>query len=189
MGRNLFNNCLKGILKGKTRVLVTHQLQYLSEVDRILVLKETSHGGTVAEFGNTSFHFIYFICLQVKLLTLLYEGTFPELMARSSEFTKIIHDHVQNEQEQQEEKVPVLTESEEAQFTNAQGATVSASTTGIDEKEEKKESKKQVKLSEEEAVVKGAPKKLMTVEERRVGHIGATTYKNYLSAFPGINNF
>jgi hypothetical protein len=52
VGRNLFDQCLKGILKEKTRVLITHQLQYLSEVDRILVLKEAPSGSTVAEFGT-----------------------------------------------------------------------------------------------------------------------------------------
>jgi ABC transporter len=52
VGRNLFNDCLKGTLQGKTRILITHQLQYLSGVDRILILKETPMGGTVAEFGT-----------------------------------------------------------------------------------------------------------------------------------------
>ncbi|XP_033225085.1 probable multidrug resistance-associated protein lethal(2)03659 isoform X2 [Belonocnema kinseyi] len=38
VGRKIFEDCICGYLKGKTRILVTHQLQYLKTVDRILVL-------------------------------------------------------------------------------------------------------------------------------------------------------
>ena len=41
VGRHLFDQAVKSFLKGKIRVLVTHQLQYLTNaVDKILVLKE-----------------------------------------------------------------------------------------------------------------------------------------------------
>ncbi|XP_017337542.1 multidrug resistance-associated protein 4 isoform X1 [Ictalurus punctatus] len=40
VGRHLFDHCICGILKKKTRILVTHQLQYLKAADHILVLKE-----------------------------------------------------------------------------------------------------------------------------------------------------
>ncbi|KAJ8304060.1 hypothetical protein KUTeg_017643 [Tegillarca granosa] len=40
VGHHLFNKCICKYLKGKTRILVTHQLQYLKAVDRIIVLKE-----------------------------------------------------------------------------------------------------------------------------------------------------
>jgi len=39
VGRHLFDKAVKGFLRDKIRVLVTHQLQYLKEVDQILVLK------------------------------------------------------------------------------------------------------------------------------------------------------
>lgn len=44
----VFEKCIKAELKGKTRVLVTNQLHFLSEVDRILVV----HDGTVKEEGT-----------------------------------------------------------------------------------------------------------------------------------------
>ena len=50
VGRTVFNNCIKHALQGKTRVLVTHQLQYLSKVDHIIVVSN----GTIVEQG--SFH-------------------------------------------------------------------------------------------------------------------------------------
>lgn len=39
---HLFHNCISTYLKGKTRVLVTHQLQYAPLVDKIFVLDNVS---------------------------------------------------------------------------------------------------------------------------------------------------
>ena len=39
VGRHLFDKSINGFLRNKIRVLVTHQLQYLQEVDQIVVLK------------------------------------------------------------------------------------------------------------------------------------------------------
>ncbi|XP_071838678.1 ATP-binding cassette sub-family C member 4-like isoform X3 [Apostichopus japonicus] len=48
VGRHLFDRCIKGILRNKAVILVTHQLQYLSEMDKIVVLKE----GQVTSMGS-----------------------------------------------------------------------------------------------------------------------------------------
>lgn len=40
VGKHIFEKCIKGFLKEKTVVFVTHQLQYLSQVDHILVVKD-----------------------------------------------------------------------------------------------------------------------------------------------------
>ena len=40
VGKKIFDHCLSKMLKNKTRILVTHQLQYLPAVDRIYVLKD-----------------------------------------------------------------------------------------------------------------------------------------------------
>ncbi len=42
VGRHIFNNAINGFLRGKTRILVTHQLQYLKDVDQILILEHVS---------------------------------------------------------------------------------------------------------------------------------------------------
>lgn len=39
VGRHLFDQAINGFLRNKIRVLVTHQLQYLRDVDQILALK------------------------------------------------------------------------------------------------------------------------------------------------------
>jgi len=40
VGERIMKNCILGYLKEKTRILVTHALQYLKFVDRIIILKE-----------------------------------------------------------------------------------------------------------------------------------------------------
>ncbi|XP_068447107.1 ATP-binding cassette sub-family C member 4-like [Clinocottus analis] len=40
VGRHIFEKCICGLLKNKSRILVTHQLQYLKAADQIVVLKE-----------------------------------------------------------------------------------------------------------------------------------------------------
>ncbi|KAL5715506.1 Canalicular multispecific organic anion transporter 1 [Ranunculus cassubicifolius] len=48
VGRQVFDKCIKEELKGKTRVLVTNQLHFLPQVDKILLV----HEGTIKEEGT-----------------------------------------------------------------------------------------------------------------------------------------
>ncbi|KAJ6979599.1 ABC transporter C family member 2-like isoform X1 [Populus alba x Populus x berolinensis] len=48
VGRQVFDKCIKGELSRKTRILVTNQLHFLSQVDRIILV----HEGTVKEEGT-----------------------------------------------------------------------------------------------------------------------------------------
>jgi ATP-binding cassette, subfamily C (CFTR/MRP), member 1 len=65
VGRHLFDKCVLGLLGSKTRVLVTHQLQYLPAADEVLVLRE----GRIAE-----------------------RGTYAELAARGVDFHRLVGD-------------------------------------------------------------------------------------------------
>ncbi|CAI5520236.1 unnamed protein product, partial [Closterium sp. Naga37s-1] len=38
VGRHLFEQCIRGVMQGRPRIVVTHQLQYLPSCDRVLVL-------------------------------------------------------------------------------------------------------------------------------------------------------
>ncbi|KDR20353.1 putative multidrug resistance-associated protein [Zootermopsis nevadensis] len=40
VGKHLFNDCIVSYLKNKTRILVTHQLQYLRDADHIVILND-----------------------------------------------------------------------------------------------------------------------------------------------------
>ena len=45
VGRQLFERCVCGLLGSKTRVLVTHQLQFMKDVQTIVVLAHGSIAG------------------------------------------------------------------------------------------------------------------------------------------------
>lgn len=48
VGKELFENCISGFLRDKTCILITHQLQYLKDVDHIIILED----GEVKAEGN-----------------------------------------------------------------------------------------------------------------------------------------
>ncbi|KAJ1414206.1 P-loop containing nucleoside triphosphate hydrolase [Sesbania bispinosa] len=54
VARQVFDKCIKGELRGKTRVLVTNQLHFLSQVDRIILIHEgmVKEEGTFEELSN-----------------------------------------------------------------------------------------------------------------------------------------
>ncbi|ODM95243.1 Multidrug resistance-associated protein 1 [Orchesella cincta] len=70
VGKHIFEKVLgpKGLLRKKTRVLVTHGIQYLPNVDNIIVLKD----GQISE-----------------------EGTYKELLARKGAFAEFLRQHIE----------------------------------------------------------------------------------------------
>ncbi|XP_074025677.1 probable multidrug resistance-associated protein lethal(2)03659 isoform X3 [Leptinotarsa decemlineata] len=77
VGKELFEQCITGYLKNKIVVLVTHQIQYLQEVDHILFLED----------GNPK------------------TGTFRELQASGLDFTKMLGEVVQEEEKKEESEI------------------------------------------------------------------------------------
>uniref|UniRef100_A0A2H8TSM5 Putative multidrug resistance-associated protein lethal(2)03659 n=1 Tax=Melanaphis sacchari TaxID=742174 RepID=A0A2H8TSM5_9HEMI len=63
VGKHLFEICIKGYLKEKTCILITHQLQYLTKVDRIVLMENAN---------------------------ILAEGSYQELQASGLDFTKLL---------------------------------------------------------------------------------------------------
>lgn len=43
VAKRLFEDCINGYLKDKTRILVTHQIQFLKNADGIICLDEVCH--------------------------------------------------------------------------------------------------------------------------------------------------
>ena len=40
VGKTIFEDCINGLLKEKTRILVTHHVQYLKQVDTVILLTD-----------------------------------------------------------------------------------------------------------------------------------------------------
>ncbi|KAB0797841.1 hypothetical protein PPYR_08834 [Photinus pyralis] len=75
VGKDLFDKCINGYLKGKTVLLVTHQLQFLKDVDSIIILEN----GTVKA-----------------------QGTFDELQESGLDFAKLLKRDDEKEEETEE---------------------------------------------------------------------------------------
>lgn len=71
VGKQLFENCISGFLKEKTCILVTHQLQYLKDVDHIIILES----GVVKA-----------------------EGTYNELQESGLDFAKLLEKETEEEE-------------------------------------------------------------------------------------------
>uniref|UniRef100_A0A146LYI9 Cystic fibrosis transmembrane conductance regulator n=6 Tax=Lygus hesperus TaxID=30085 RepID=A0A146LYI9_LYGHE len=59
VGKHLFEDCIAGFLSGKTVILVTHQIQYLESVDKIILLENGSvkMAGTFREMKKSGLDF------------------------------------------------------------------------------------------------------------------------------------
>ncbi|KAF5918368.1 hypothetical protein HPG69_011808 [Diceros bicornis minor] len=79
VGRHIFENVIgpKGLLKNKTRLLVTHGISYLPQVDVIIVMS----GGKISEMGS-----------------------YQELLARDGAFAEFLRTYASAEQEQAEQE-------------------------------------------------------------------------------------
>ncbi|KAJ3036950.1 hypothetical protein HDV00_002198 [Rhizophlyctis rosea] len=88
VGRWLFEKCICGAMSDKTRVLVTHQLHFLTGVDYIIMLD----GGQIVE-----------------------EGTFEELMGRSGgKVRELMREYGAQQEKEREEEEAVREEEEKA---------------------------------------------------------------------------
>uniref|UniRef100_A0A8D2DHH8 Multidrug resistance-associated protein 1 n=1 Tax=Sciurus vulgaris TaxID=55149 RepID=A0A8D2DHH8_SCIVU len=88
VGKHIFDNVVgpKGMLKGKTRLLVTHSVSYLPQVDVIIVMS----GGKVSEMGS-----------------------YQELLARDGAFAEFLRTYASAEQEQAAEDSSKVVDPEE----------------------------------------------------------------------------
>ncbi|KAF9973525.1 hypothetical protein BGZ73_003215 [Actinomortierella ambigua] len=157
VGKYLFKHCIKGALDGKTRVLVTHQLHVLPEVDYVVCMKN----GEIVE-----------------------QGTFQQLMDDQGEFAELMKAHGGMEDEDTaaaDADADVNTEAGSlTEKAEEQSKTVGSS--GDPEKEElKKDTQESKKSDTPKAPVKG----LMQTEERSTGSVSGKIYKEYFRATGG----
>ncbi|XP_061370037.1 ABC transporter C family member 2-like isoform X2 [Gastrolobium bilobum] len=95
VARQVFDKCIKGELRGRTRVLVTNQLHFLSQVDRIILV----HDGTVKE-----------------------EGTFEELTNQGPLFQKLMENAGKMEEYEEEKEDIETTDQKSSSKQVANGA-------------------------------------------------------------------
>ena len=167
VGKRLWEDCVLETLKDRTRVMATHQLHVLPDVDYILCMKN----GAIAE-----------------------EGTFKDLMAKEGgEFSALMAQYGGLEDEDNEPEIQMQSQGRALlEITNTFLSTIG--TYGCDEagSSQEKKSLADTKMAldyietggKEELTVaaKQAQKKLMSEEERESGAVKGNVYKGYLQA-------
>ncbi|KAF9970265.1 hypothetical protein BGZ73_007064 [Actinomortierella ambigua] len=88
VGRSLFQNCIKEFLRGKARVLVTHQLQYIQDCDNVLVLEqgEVTHQGRVDDVMRQ----------EVVVETVVEDGASVKSVKRRAKFVQVLREFAKN---------------------------------------------------------------------------------------------
>ncbi|KAF5294187.1 hypothetical protein FQR65_LT10898 [Abscondita terminalis] len=85
VGKQLFDDCISRFLHNKIRILITHQLQYLKEADRILIFKE---GKIIAD------------------------GTYQQLRTSGLDFAKMLEEFQAGEEDEEKRKIRSRQNSE-----------------------------------------------------------------------------
>ncbi|XP_044271381.1 multidrug resistance-associated protein 1 isoform X1 [Tribolium madens] len=175
VGKHIFDKVIgpEGLLRHKTRVLVTHGITYLPQTDKILVLKD----GEVSE-----------------------SGTYQELLDKKGAFSEFLLQHI-NEVEEDEEELDVLKSqlsgtavSEEINkklSRHRSRVSESVSETGSDQTSLSLQRQKSVESTdkslrhrsssvEETKKVKGD--KLIEIEKAETGSVKWIVYKHYLKS-------
>lgn len=162
VGRHLFDECINGELRGKTRVLVTHQLQYVEAADKIAVISN----GSIGSFG-----------------------TFKELRAQGVDFSQFKHEEEVDEPSVNETSsliTPPITTSTISKDTIQNGAANGKlSILQKNEKESKLSEKTPLlgKTEKTKAAHSSGSSTLVKQEHRAVGKVRSSLYFAYFKAW------
>lgn len=95
VGKHLFDDCITGFLKDKTVVLVTHQLQYLKNVDQLILLNNVScEFFWKAEPSTPKTMVIFGCCFQGAVEA---EGNFVQLQKSGLDFARLLQEPSPND--------------------------------------------------------------------------------------------
>ncbi|KAI1315767.1 hypothetical protein EDD11_000370 [Mortierella claussenii] len=99
VGRALFDNCINGLLKGKARVLVTHQLQYIKDCENVIVLEhgQVTHTGRVDDVMQQ----------EVEVEKVIDDGQSIKSVKTRAKFVDVLREFAK--------KAPEVTEDEDTQ--------------------------------------------------------------------------
>eukprot|EP00795_Rhopilema_esculentum_P002810 gene2810-1037_t len=90
VGRHLFNDCIMEYLAKKPRILVTHQLQYLTDADHIIALSEGKciGQGTFAELVDMGIDFMSLLANEDDVDSAIESDTEPSFETRKRRFSQ-----------------------------------------------------------------------------------------------------
>ncbi|ELR47159.1 Multidrug resistance-associated protein 9 [Bos mutus] len=160
VGKHVFEECIKKALRGKTVVLVTHQLQFLESCDEVILLED----GEICE-----------------------KGTHKELMEERGRYAKLIHNlrGLQFKDPEHMYDAAAVEALKESPFERNEDADLSLFLTLVlapgDEKREGKESETESEFVD----IKVPPHQLIQTESPREGTVTWKTYHTYIKASGG----
>ncbi|XP_022162516.1 probable multidrug resistance-associated protein lethal(2)03659 [Myzus persicae] len=106
VGKHLFDKCIKGYLKEKTCILITHQIQYLSNVDQIVLMENAN---------------------------ILTEGSYQELQSSGLDFTKLLRSSEETTTDGEIEKINATNKSLEQLSCLSRQESLKSISSSIDE--------------------------------------------------------
>ena len=169
VGAAIFKNCILGSVRHKTRLLVTHQLQYAQFADQVLFMQD----GRITE-----------------------QGTFEQLISNNKGFAQLIasyggganegSDDIEQAEDERKQHETAMgdDEKQQQQLTKPKAARQRSQPNGR-RGSLKKENEELEKLKKANKQLQKAAGALMTVEERSTGGIGWPVYKYYFSSMGG----
>jgi ABC-type multidrug transport system fused ATPase/permease subunit len=162
VGKRLWEDCVLHELSNKTRVIATHQLHVLPDVDYVVCMKH----GHIAE-----------------------QGTFRELMSnQQGDFFKLMkqygghhhHDEDESGGYRSRRRVLIRSKSSTGQIVTAAGTTPTATTTTEDDDDlTVLQETDEVVSEEDDESTKEIPKGQMMDEERASGAVSKSVYREY----------
>lgn len=170
VGAQVFKKCFQQHLRGKTRILVTHQLSILREVDRVIVMDQLKDGKC---------------CIKDQ-------GTISELIRRGLDFSSIDNDgeesnngnespHAEIQQDSAVLQQEIILAGSEIEMEKLSSSSAPVVSSVIPQTILDPSSMTGSPKSKAESKVSGLGS-FMTTEERAEGAVGFDVYKSYLDA-------
>ena len=107
--QSIFENCIMGVLRSKTRILVTHQLDLLSSADQVCLVSPLPLTPLLPPTSpsrlslRVSCAYVHHQIVVLKDGNVVDHGNYSTLMSTSEEFSRLIKTHVEIPEEAPQE--------------------------------------------------------------------------------------
>jgi len=156
VARNMFEKCIMSLLKDRTRILVTNQLNFLQQCDKVLVLEANDSGpGEIVE-----------------------QGTYQSLLTSGLDFSKLMAKYNGSEDSS-------ASASSEAGSTPISPGDLKLDGEEDEDEDRRPLSSSMIEDETRDALQANAGKDIMQVEERATGAVKLSEYLNYIKAGGG----